>query len=67
MPFDEPYAMLPADGFKRSWIAAIDHDSYNYFPKEIPAESVGEAVSMGHLVHDSEADAQKECDLLNSM
>jgi hypothetical protein len=49
------------------WIAAIDLDSYNYFPKLLRLDQVEQALMMGYITHPSEAEAQKECDSLNSM
>lgn len=66
MAFDTPVAMLPSTDFKEYWIAAIDLDSYNYFPAQIKTEEVAAAGAMGHKVHLTKALAQTECDLLNS-
>lgn len=67
MAFDDKPIMLPSTDFKQYWIAAIEVDSYNYFPKQIKTEQVAAAGAMGHLVHLTEAAAQAECDRLNSM
>lgn len=59
MPFE--------DGTMWGWLAAIDIDSYNYFPKKIPYSRFDEAITEGLFIHASESEAQKECDALNSM
>lgn len=49
------------------YIAAIDEESGNYLPKPLPASRLKEAIDNGHLCHTTEADAQKQCDNLNSL
>lgn len=55
------------DGTLWGWLAALDCDSFNYFPKKIPYSRFDEAFEEGLFIHVSESEAQKECDALNSM
>jgi len=52
---------------KKKWVAAIDMDSGNYFPKEITEDQVMEAKKEGLNIYDTEWEAQKECDHENSL
>lgn len=52
---------------KTKWISALDLDSYNYLPKEISDDLFGEAEKEGLILHNTQEDAQKECDKINSL
>lgn len=54
-----------AEGVK--WIAAIDYDSYNYFPKKINAVDFEKAEAEGLELFATIEAAQNECDRQNSL
>jgi len=47
------------------WIAAVEVDSFNYFPKAINAVDFDRAEDEGLELFTTQDDAQKECDRLN--
>jgi hypothetical protein len=51
---------------KEKWVAALDSDSFNYEPKKITEDRFLEANAEGMTMHDTQALAQNECNLLNS-
>lgn len=52
---------------RTKWIAAIETDGFNYFPKEIKEDQYHEAEKEGIEMFDTQERAQKECDALNSI
>ncbi len=49
------------------WIAAIDEESGNYLPKKLPRSLLKQAKNEGIYIHESEVEAQVECDHQNSL
>ena len=60
---------LPDEDVKEGvkWIAAIDSDSYNYFPKKINAVDFEKTEAEGLELFPTIEAAQNECDRQNSM
>lgn len=55
------------DGTMFGWVAAVECDGFNYFPKKIPYQRMDEAFNEKMFIHATEAECQAECDHLNSM
>lgn len=49
------------------WVVALDNDSYNYLPKEIPETKFEEAGKEGLKLYNSEVACQSACDQENSL